>query len=424
MDSTATPNPAPEAAAPTAAPAPAAPATPAKPVRPAHARLCIVLLVLLGFALGCSEFVVIGIEPELARDFGVSLAQVGQLISLFSITYAVLTPILALVTGRFRRFQLLVAYSVVFVLGNLAAMLAPTFEVLLASRVLLGACSGGLLAVGVTCIPELVGSDRVSMTISVVYAAFAMAMVVVTSAGRLVASYLDWHVAMAGTLALAAASCVALAAVFPRTGATDEPATASEQFGLLRESCVLSGIAIFVFGVGAVYVFYGYITPYLEDVLGMTPVAASAVLMAYGGVCLVSNLASGLVDSRFGMRGLLATFPLLAAALATLWALGPSMPWALVVVLCIGLLMYIVSVPCISMFMDTATRRHPKALTLASSIEPASFNIGIAFGTAVGGAVVSGPGMRFVGLVGAAFALLACALVALSLRLARHSREA
>ncbi len=420
MDSTATPNP----ATPTAAPAPAAPATPAKPARPAHARLCIVLLVLLGFALGCSEFVVIGIEPELARDFGVSLAQVGQLISLFSITYAVLTPILALVTGRFRRFQLLVAYSVVFVLGNLAAMLAPTFEVLLASRVLLGACSGGLLAVGVTCIPELVGSDRVSMTISVVYAAFAMAMVVVTSVGRLVASYLDWHVAMAGTLVLAAASCVALAAVFPRTGATDEPATASEQFGLLRESCVLSGIAIFVFGVGAVYVFYGYITPYLEDVLGMTPVAASAVLMAYGGVCLVSNLASGVVDSRFGMRGLLVTFPLLAAALATLWALGPSMPWALVVVLCIGLLMYIVSVPCISMFMDTATRRHPKALTLASSIEPASFNIGIAFGTAVGGAVVSGPGMRFVGLVGAAFALLACALVALSLRLARRSREA
>ena len=417
MDSTATPNPAmPEAAA------PAAPATPTKPVRPAHARLCIVLLVLLGFALGCSEFVVIGIEPELARDFGVSLAQVGQLISLFSITYAVLTPILALVTGRFRRFQLLVAYSVV--LGNLAAMLAPTFEVLLASRVLLGACSGGLLAVGVTCIPELVGSDRVSMTISVVYAAFAMAMVVVTSAGRLVASYLDWHVAMAGTLVLAAASCVALAAVFPRTGATDEPATASEQFGLLRESCVLSGIAIFVFGVGAVYVFYGYITPYLEDVLGMTPVAASAVLMAYGGVCLVSNLASGVVDSRFGMRGLLVTFPLLATALATLWALGPSMPWALVVVLCIGLLMYIVSVRCISMFMDTATRRHPKALTLASSIEPASFNTGIAFGTAVGGAVVSGPGMRFVGLVGAAFALLACALVVLSLRLARRSREA
>ena len=147
--------------------------------------------------------------------------------------------------------------------------------------------------------------------------------------------------------------------------------------------------------------FYGYITPYLEDVLGMTPVAASAVLMAYGGVCLVSNLASGVVDSRFGMRGLLVTFPLLATALATLWALGPSMPWALVVVLCIGLLMYIVSVPCISMFMDTATRRHPKALTLASSIEPASFNTGIAFGTAVGGAVVSGPGMRFVGLVGA-----------------------
>ena len=129
---------------------------------------------------------------------------------------------------------------------------------------------------------ELVGRERTSMVISVVYAAFSMAMVVVTSVGRLVASFLDWHVVMAGTLVMSVVSCVALAAVFPREGATDEPATASEQFGLLRESCVLSGIAIFVFGVGAVYVFYGYITPYLEGILGMTPVAASAVLMAYG----------------------------------------------------------------------------------------------------------------------------------------------
>ena len=95
------------------------------------------LLVLLGFSLGCSEFVVIGIEPELAEAFGVSLARVGELISLFSVAYAVCTPVLAIATGRLRRFTLLVAYVLVFVLANAAMAFAPSFGVLLAARVLL-----------------------------------------------------------------------------------------------------------------------------------------------------------------------------------------------------------------------------------------------------------------------------------------------
>ena len=126
----------------------------------ARRHLCVALLVLLGFSLGFSEFVVIGVEPDIADSLGVSLAQAGELISFFAVTYAVLTPVLALSTGRFRRFQLLVAYSVVFVLANLVQALAPGFGVLLASRVLIGAVSGALLAVGVTYIPELVVEDK------------------------------------------------------------------------------------------------------------------------------------------------------------------------------------------------------------------------------------------------------------------------
>ena len=385
-----------------------------------RSRLCVALIVSLGFSLGCSEFVVIGIEDELAGAFGVTLSRVGELISFFAVTYAALTPALALVTGRFRRFQLLVAYSAVFCLANLVQALAPTFEVLLASRVLIGAVSGALLAVGVTYLPELVSARRVSTAISVVYAAFSVAMVVVTSAGKLVAELATWHVAMWATCALSVVVCAALVAALPRSGATDEPASLGEQAGLLAEPQVIAGIAIFVFGVGSVYVFYGYVTPYLEEVLGMDAVAASGVLLAYGAVCFVSNLLSGWVADRFGMRALLVTFPLQAALLLALFALGPATVPATAVILAIGLTMYLVSVPCITMFMGTARRRHPKALTLASSLEPMAFNIGIAFGTAVGGSVVAGPGLAGVGLVGACFSLLACLLVLLTLRLARR----
>lgn len=390
------------------------------PMTRTRRHLCVALLVLLGFSLGFSEFVVIGVEPDIADAFGVSLAQAGQLISFFALTYAALTPVLALTTGRFRRFQLLVAYSTVFVLANLVQAMAGSFEVLLASRVLIGAVSGALLAVGVTFIPELMGAGRTSMVISVVYAAFSVAMVVATSAGKAVAELLDWRLAMWAALALSIMTCASLLIVLPRHGATDEPATFAEQAGLLAEPQVLTGMAIFVFGVGSVYVFYGYVTLYLEQVLGMEPLAASGALMAYGAMCFISNLISGWLDARVGMRALLVTFLVQAALLAGLWLAGSSMPVGLVVVLLIGLSMYCVSVPCISMFMRTATARHPKALTLASSLEPMSFNVGIAAGTAVGGAVVSGPGIAQVGLVGALFSLVACALVGLTLVLARR----
>lgn len=384
--------------------------------------LCIGLLVLLGFSLGCSEFVVIGIEVNIADAFSVTLAQAGELISMFAITYAACTPVLAIVTGRFRRFQLLVAYAAIFCAANLVQALAPTFAVLLLSRVLIGAVSGAFLAVGVTFIPELMGPERMSVGISVVYAAFSVAMVVATSAGKMVAELFTWRVATWASLALAVVTCVALVAVLPREGATDEPATMREQAGLLAEPQVLTGILIFVFGVGCVYVFYGYVTPYLEQVLGLSAMEASAALMGYGVVCFFSNLLSGWLDARFGMRALVVTFPLLAALLFGLWALGAAMPAALAVVMGIALLMYVASVPCISAFMETARRSHPKALTLASSLEPMSFNIGIAFGTAVGGAVVSGPGIANVGLVGGVFALVALALVLVTLRLIRVRR--
>lgn len=383
--------------------------------------LCVGLLTLLGFSLGCSEFVVIGIESELAAAFDVTLAQVGRLISTFALTYAVATPVLALTTGRFRRHTLLLAYSALFCAGNALAAVAGSFGLLLASRVLIGSVSGALLAVGVTFLPELVGPRRVSIAISVVYAAFSVAMVISTSLAKIAADTLGWHVAMEGALVLAVATCVALALVLPRSGATDEPATVREQAQLLTEPQVLCGMAIFIFGVGSVYTFYGYITPYLEQVLGMDTAAASTTLMAYGFMTLISNLAAGWLDARFGMRSHLLTFPLQAVLLCMLSLVGPAMPAALVVILAIGLSMYLLSVPVISMFMKVAARRHPKALTLASSLEPMAFNVGIAFGTAVGGAVVSGPGMGVSGYVGAAFALVALALSRLTMRLDRRA---
>lgn len=392
-------------------------------VTPGRARLCVALLVLMGFALGCSEFIVIGIESNLAEEMGVSLATAGQLISLFALPYAVMTPVLALATGRFRRYSVMLVYLVIFCGGNALSTFAPSFGVLLAARVLLGSVSGALLAVGVTFIPELVGAKRSSGALTLVYASYSVALIVATSVGKILASTVGWHVAMYGALALSLIAGVLLAVFMPRSGQTDEPATAREQARLFGEPSIIAGMLVFVFGIGSVCTFYGYVTPYMEQVLGMDAVAVSGALVVYGVITFGSNLLSGWVDMRFGLKALVVVFLAQAAILAGLYVVGSSMPAALVLVMLVGLVMYVASIPSVSHFMDVARRRYPKALTLASSLEPLSFNVGIAFGTFVGGVVVSGPGIGAVGLVGAVLAVAAAALVGVTLALTKHEES-
>jgi DHA1 family inner membrane transport protein len=297
---------------------------------------------------------------------------------------------------------------------------APIFAVLLAARVLLGSISGALLAVGVTFIPELVGAKRSSGALTLVYASYSVALIVATSVSKILASTVGWHVAMYGTLVLSLVASALLAACMPRSGQTDEPATAREQARLFGEPSIIAGMLVFVFGIGSVYTFYGYVTPYMEQVLGMDAVAVSGALVVYGVITFGSNLLSGWVDMRFGTKALVVVFLAQAAILAGLYVAGSSMPAALVLVMLVGLVMYVASIPSVSHFMDVARRRYPKALTLASSLEPLSFNGGIAFGTFVGGVVVSGPGIGAVGLVGAVLAVIAAVLVGVTLALSRR----
>lgn len=392
--------------------------------RPPHARLCLVLLVLLGFSLGCSEFVVIGIESELASEFGVSISTVGQLISLFALPYAVCTPLLALSTGRFRRYRVLLVYTVLFCLGNALSATAQSYGMLLAARILIGSVSGALLAVGVTFIPELTSPKHMSIVISIVYAAFSVAMVIVTSVGKILADTAGWHYAMDGVLVLALLVCAALLAVMPHSGATDEPSTFAEQVRLLGEPTIICGMLIFVFGVGSVYTFYGYITPYLEHILGMKTFEASTTLMVYGGFCLFSNILGGWIDARFGIKALLVTFALQAAVLFGLFAVQGFTPLALALIFCLATLMYLSSVPCISLFMRVARKRHPKALTLASSLEPMAFNVGISFGTAIGGWVAARVGIAYEGAMGAVLGVVAFALVLATIKLSQRQQTA
>ena len=201
------------------------------------------------------------------------------------------------------------------------------------------------------------------MGISVVYAAFSIALVLATSAGRIISEYLTWHVAMEGAFGFAVLTSALLVVVMPKSArGTDGLASPANQLRLLREPVILFGVLIFLFGIGAVYTFYGYVAPYLETELRLTTVQSGTVLLVFGCICFVSDLLSGVFDLRFGMKALPPIFVGLAAALFGLWLAGQHVVPALATVFVIALLMYSFSIPCITMFMDVARRKHPGAL--------------------------------------------------------------
>ena len=373
-------------------------------------NLPIILLICLAFALGCSEFIMLGVTPDVARSLEVPLASVGNLVGLFAGTYAVCTPVLGIATGRFRRYHLLLAYLVVYNIGNLLAAIAPVYAVLLVARVLTASVSGPLLAVGMTFVADLAPLERQPIIISWIFSGFSIAAVLGVPAGTAICSLFGWHAAFAVAFALAAVLSVALGVTMPRTGSTDVPAGVRTQLALFGEGRVLACMAISIFCAAGTYVFYTFISAYLKSVLGMNPVGISTFLMAMGASSLISNLASGVIAARWGMPGLIPAGVAQVALLLGIGAAGGLLSIACVLIFLLGVVMYLQNSPLISVFLGIARDAHPGSETLASSLQPMSFNIGIALGSAVGGAVVSGPGLALMGPVGAILAAISLAL--------------
>ena len=386
-------------------------------------RVAVYVLLALSFALGCTEFTIIGIEPDIASSLGVDLSLVGNLVGYFAIAYAVCTPLLAVFTGRFRRYQLMLVYLVVFNVGNLCTMLAPSYAVLAVGRMLTAAVSGALLATSLTFVPELVPDRRVAPVVSLIYTGFSIASVLGVPAGKLICGMFGWNVTFGVAAGLAVVVSVALVACMPRTGATDEPSTPADQLVLITDGRVIAGMLIFVFGAGGTYVFYTYVTPVLQDVMGLSSQMASTVLMAYGFACVVSNLLSGWVAQRFGVIGLAGSCLIQAVLLALLFFTTGNLVAGLVNVLLIGVGMYVVNSPGQMHFLNIAQRDYPRALTMAASVQPMSFNIGIAAGSFVGGVVVAGPGLAYLGLAGAVMCLAGAVFAWLAAHLKGRARR-
>ena len=379
-------------------------------------NLPVVTLIALSFALGMSEFIMVGILPDIATGLKVSEVAVGNLVSLFALVYAPVTPLGSALSARFPRFATHLTLVGIFLAGNVLCALAPNYPVLLVARIMIALVSGTLVAIAMTYAPDVTTERYRTKFIAWVFSGFSIASVAGVPVGTWVANAFGWRWAFILVCVLTAALMVLMIAVLPRNSHIVTIGFLP-QFRLFFDRRIQLGVACVMFGAAASYVFYTYLTPIMRDEVHVPERFLSFGLVVFGAACLWSNLYGGrLADRGRGVEPMTHIRPiyclhtvLLASLVIAHWV--PVYGAVLLVVL--GMLIYLQNSASQVLYMDVAAQSHPGSLNLAASLNSMAFNIGIALGSAVGGLVNDHLGLMWLGPVGAVFTLLAVGMTTL-----------
>ena len=376
-------------------------------------NLPVLILIASSFMLGMSEFIMVGILPDIAVGLKVSEVTVGNLVSLFAFVYAPVTPLGSALSARFPRFATHMTLIGVFLAGNLLCAFAPNYAVLMAGRILIALVSGTLVAIAMTYAPDVTTDTFRTKFIAWVFSGFSIASVVGVPVGTWVANVFGWRWAFHLVNALTVALIIGMVAVLPRNSHAAKIGVLS-QVRLFFDRRIQLGVLDVVCGAAASYVFYTYLTPIMRDEVHVPEQYLSVGLVIFGAACLWSNLYGGkLADRGRGVEPLTHIRPiycahavLMASLIVAHWV--PVYGALLLVVL--GMFMYLQNSASQVLYMDVASQSHPGSLNLAASLNSMSFNIGIAIGSAVGGVVNGHFGLMWLGPVGALFLVCAIAI--------------
>jgi MFS transporter, DHA1 family, inner membrane transport protein len=363
--------------------------------------IAVVALALGGFAIGTTEFVTMGVLPDIAADVGVDIPTAGHLISAYALGVVVGAPVIAALGARLPRRTLLVGLMAAFLVGNLLTVVAPGYRTLMVARFLSGLPHGAYFGVASLVAASLVAPHLRGRAVSSVLLGLSAAMLTGVPAATWLGQQLGWRSAYWTVVVLAALTVGAVLAVVPSSPGRRE-ATVRGELGALRRPQVILALVVGVVGFGGMFALYSYIAPVVTDVAGLSRGTVPVVLLVYG--------AGGFLGTALGGRlADLALFPALVASLVSLAVLLALValvsPWAP------GLFggVFLVSAAasslavCLQMrLMETAG----DAQMLGAALNHSALNLANALGAWLGGLVIAaGFGYRAPSLVGAGLAL-------------------
>ncbi|AWK73432.1 MFS transporter [Rhodococcus oxybenzonivorans] len=380
--------------------------------------LAMVALALGGFGIGTTEFVAMGLLPDIAASLGISEPTAGHVISAYALGVVVGAPLIAALTARVQRKTLLIALMTAFTLGNAATVLAPNYGVVMAARFVAGLPHGAYFGVAALVAAHLAERGKRAKAVALVMMGLSVANVVGVPAASWLGQNLGWRSAFVLVAGIGTATLVAIWSWLPPLAAMrmTNPLT---ELGALRRPQVWMTLIIGMVGFGGMFAVYTYISTTLTDVAGLSRSLVPLALMIYGLGMVAGNLLGGRLADRALVPGLFVSMTALGVLLAVFVIASHNPYTALVLVFGVGAAGASMVPGLQTRLMDVAA----DAQTLAASLNHAALNIANAFGAWIGGVVIAaGYGYTAPAAVGALLAV--AGLVVLTVAVAMERRSA
>ncbi|MFF6998621.1 MFS transporter [Streptomyces sp. NPDC008313] len=365
--------------------------------------LALLALAVGAFGIGTTEFVMMGLLPDVADDLRVPIPTAGHLVSAYALGVVIGAPLLAAATARMSRRKVLIALMVLFVAGNALSALAPDHHWLMAARFLSGLPHGAFFGVGAVVATTLAADGRKARSVSLMFLGLTVANIAGVPVATLMGQHLGWRATFLGVSAIGLVAIASLALLVPRDH-THAPSTGLRgELAALRSLPVWLALGTTVAGFGALFSAYSYITPMLTDSAGYADASVTLLLALFGVGATAGNLLGGrLADHSLrgtlfgGLTALVAVLALFPVLMGAQWS-------AAVAVTLLGTAAFVTGSPLQLMVMEKASA----APSLASSANQAAFNLANAGGAWIGGvALAAGFGTTSPAVAGAGLGVL------------------
>lgn len=370
-----------------------------------QSTLALLALAISAFAIGTTEFISVGLLPLIASDLHISVTTAGLTVSLYALGIMFGAPILTSMTSSMSRKTLLLWIMIVFIIGNSIAASATSIGVLLVARVISALSHGIFMSIGSTIAADLVPENRRASAISIMFTGLTVATVTGVPIGTFIGQQFGWRMAFVIIILLGVIALIANSFLVPSTIRKSTRTSFRDQIKLVSNGRLLLVFMITALGYGGTFVVFTYLAPLLQEISGFKEGTVALILLVYGIAIALGNMIGGKLSNRNPVKALFYMFIAQAIVLFVLMFTAPFRIAGLITIFLMGLFAFM-NVPGLQVYVVMLAERFvPSAVDVASALNIAAFNAGIAIGAYLGGVITDSIGLIHTSWIGALMVL-------------------
>lgn len=387
-----------------------------------RSMFALLALAVSAFAIGTTEFISVGLLPLISKDLDISLTTAGLTVSLYALGVTVGAPVLTALTSRMPRKSLLLWIMIVFIIGNGIAASATSVTVLLIARVISAFSHGVFMSIGSTIAADLVPEDKRASAISIMFTGLTVATITGVPFGTFLGQQLGWRFAFIAIVVIGIIGFIANSILIPSDLRKGTRTSIQDHVKLITNSRLLLIFLITALGYGGTFVVFTYLSPLLQSVTGYKQGTIALILLVYGVAIAVGNMIGGKLANKNPIGSLFYMFIIQAIILILLTFTAPFKVLGLITIILMGVFAFM-NVPGLQVYVVMLAERYvPSAVDVASAMNIAAFNAGIAIGSYLGGIVADSIGLIHTAWIGSIMVMIAAILTGISRMLERKEQ--